>query len=591
MSVRDNQDLLIRHAPILRYDQRELFFPTPVDPYVESSSLWLDDRRVGEVGDVRMSDLTGQLSIGTYLQFVSDTERRAVVRTDARQLARRLLGPRLGRVGLFGRMVDALFLASVWFRPTTPGLTTPAAAIKSAELETGPRPVVYGRVAEVANWTVLHYAYFYTMNDWRSGYRGLNDHEADWEQIWIMCDPADGRPVWVVASNHELDGAHLRRHWDDDELQRRGERPVLFVGAGSHAFFFLPGDYVTRIDVPGLRWLLRLQRWVRRALQIPDQAAERGLGPAVGVPFVDSAPGDGIEHGEWDLRLLDESLPWVGQYRGLWGLDTGDRTNGERGPAGPKFTRTGDVRASWADPVGFAGLHGTNPPSMARAAASEERIRLALVEVNNEIERSSRLLPIFGQVDDPVRRYEASERLSDLLRRRVELTDLQARLRRGETKPAGIRDHLVQPAVPLAPPQEAGWLLAGWAAVSVPLLILAFASMLVFDPLRVTTVVAVVAAGFSLLEQLVRRHFAPALRLTAVYAVVVAAFLALRAVASGVLSVSVYVVGALLTAAAGVLFVANLGELTAVRRRADKAEAVTAEMDDRQGEADLIEES
>ncbi len=577
MNSRDDQDLLIRHAPILRYDQRELFFPSPVDAYVQSCSLWSSEKQIVEPGEVRLTDLTGELAVGSYLQFISDTERRAVVRTDARQLARRLLGPRLGRVGLFGRMVDALFLASVWFRPTTPGLTTPAAAIKSAELETGPRPVVYARVAEVANWTVLHYTYFYAMNDWRSGYRGLNDHEADWEQIWIMCDPADRRPVWVVVSNHDLEGANLRRHWDDDELQRRGDRPALFVGAGSHALFFLPGDYVTRIDVPGLRWLLRLQRWVRRALQIPDQAAERGLGPAVGVPFVDSAPGDGLEHSDWDLRLLDESVPWVGQYRGLWGLDTGDRTNGERGPAGPKFTRTGDVRAAWADPVGFAGLHGTNPPSQAQAAASEERIRLALTEVNGEIQRSSRLLPVFGQVDDPVRRYEASERLSDLLRRRVELTDLQARLRRGQQKAVGIRDHLVQAAVPLAPPQEAGWLLAGWAAVSVPLLILAIASMLVFDPLRVTTVVAIVAAAFSLLEQLVRRHFAPALRLTAVYAVVVAAFLALRAVASGVLSVSVYVVGALLAAAAAVLFVANLGELTAVRRRADTAEAVVAE--------------
>lgn len=581
MDSRIGRDLLVRHAPVLRFDRREVFFPVPVEAYTQSCSLWADGEKLQDAGSVRLADLTGELPVGAHLQFVSDAERRAVVRTDVPQLARRLLGPRLGRVGLFGRMVDALFLLSVWFRPTTPSLTTPAAAIKYADLDTGPRPVAYGRTVHLGNWVVLHYAYFYVMNDWRSGYRGLNDHEADWEQIWIMCDPADHEPVWVVTSNHDLTGANLRRHWDDSELLRVGDRPIVFVGAGSHAGFFLPGDYVTRIDVPGLRWLLRLQRWVRRALQIPDQAAERGLGPALGVPFIDSAPGDGREYANWDLRLLDENVPWAGQYRGLWGLDTGDRTNGERGPAGPKFTRSGDVRASWADPVGFAGLHGTNPPSQAEATVSEENIKLALAEVEGEIERTSRLLPIFGQVDDPVRRYEASERLSDLMRRQVELSDLQSRLLRGQAKPVGVRDHLVQPAVPLAPPQEAGWLLAIWAALSVPLLILAVASMLVFDPLRVTTVVVVVVAAFSLLEQLVRRHFGPALRLLIVYGAIALAFFALGAVALGVLSISVYVIAAVLTGAAVVLFVANLGELTAVRRRADEAEALQVEARDR----------
>ena len=43
-------------------------------------------------------------------------------------------------------------------------------------------------------------------------------------------------------------------------------------------------------------------------------------------------------------------------YRGLWGLDTGDRLAGERAPAGPKYTRTGTVRQSWNDPLGFVGL-------------------------------------------------------------------------------------------------------------------------------------------------------------------------------------------------------------------------------------------
>ena len=38
---------------------------------------------------------------------------------------------------------------------------------------------------------------------------------------------------------------------------------------------------------------------------------------------------------------------------------------GERAPAGPKYTRTGSVRQSWHDPLGFAGLDKVAPPSQA----------------------------------------------------------------------------------------------------------------------------------------------------------------------------------------------------------------------------------
>ena len=74
-----------------------------------------------------------------------------------------------------------------------------------------------------------------------------------------------------------------------------------------------------------------------------------------------------------DPRLRTRTR-WVDRYRGLWGLDTGDRFAGERAPAGPKYTRTGSVRQSWADPLGFAGLDKVPPPSQA-AAVLEQRIR------------------------------------------------------------------------------------------------------------------------------------------------------------------------------------------------------------------------
>lgn len=576
-------ELLRRHAPIIRYDSRELFFPLAVDGYIHRCSLVVNGEVVVEPGHLAPARLTGRLPEGSHLQFVSDADRRAVVRTEARKLARNLLGPRLGRVGLFGRIVDALFLLSLFFRPTTPRLTTPVAASKADDLDSGRRPVVYGRVVEVANWLVLHYAYFYVMNDWRSGYRGLNDHEGDWEQVWIMCDPDNAEPIWVVATNHDYFGPDLRRHWEDPELVRVDDRPMLFAGAGSHALYFHPGDYVTRIEVPGLRWLFRLQRWARRALRIRDQAAERGLGPALGVPFVDAAPGDGKEHGRWELRLLDDDLACFGEFRGLWGLDTGDPTNGERGPSGPKFDRNGQIRLSWADPVGFAGLHGSNPPSRVPSEAVLISIRATLASIDEEIDRTSRLLPLVRRAEYHDEHVDDSRRLSNLLRQRTELADLKKRLEQGQRLEPDIRAHLTKPAVPMAPPREAGRILAIWAASSVPLLLLAVAAVFLFDSLRVTTLLLAVAAVFSLLEQLVRRHFQAVLRLLLLYLAVAVVFFLLGAVLSGVLTFSVFAIGGVIAVAAVVLFVANVGELTAVQRRADVAEAVgsTVERPDR----------
>ncbi|MEL7155231.1 MAG: hypothetical protein AAFN30_01385 [Actinomycetota bacterium] len=561
MDTDEELELLARHLPVLRFDARELFFPTAIEPYIATSALIVDGVEVKAPGEATPEMLDHHLE-RSHLRFISDADRRSVVREEAKRLAGKLLGPRLGRVGYFGRILDALFLLSVVIRPTTPRLTTVAASLKAERHGLHRTSTCYGRVAEVGDWLVLHYAYFYVMNDWRSGYRGVNDHEADWEQAWIFCDPEDHRPVWVVASSHENLGADLRRHWDDPELLRLGDKPVLFVGAGSHALFFRPGDYVSRIDVPALRWLVRVRLWARRALRISDSDPEGGLGPALGAPFVDAAPGDGAEVDEWDLVHLDERRPCFGAFRGLWGLDTGDPINGERGPAGPKYDREGRIRRAWADPVGFAGLHGTSPPSLADPEIRLDNIEAGIDHLDIEIRHSSRLLALAARASDRPSTIAESDRLSRLHQQRTELEDLRRRLLRGDTSEIGLRDHLNDPAVPLAPPEETGWILAIWATVSVPLVMLVIAAPLLLAEVRVVGVLLGIAAGFTLLEQLVRRHWAAALRLAVFYAVT-AVFLAFVSV----ITLSVYAFGATLVAAAVLLFIGNLGELTAFRRR------------------------
>ena len=60
------------------------------------------------------------------------------------------------------------------------------------------RPTYYGRVIRDGGWTVLHYMFFYAMNDWRSAFGGVNDHEGDWEQIMVFCD-GGATASWILA--------------------------------------------------------------------------------------------------------------------------------------------------------------------------------------------------------------------------------------------------------------------------------------------------------------------------------------------------------------------------------------------------------
>jgi hypothetical protein len=100
---------------------------------------------------------------------------------------------------------------------------------------------------------------------------------------------------------------------------------------------------------------------------------------AFGIPFIDYRRGDGpgVGPGEakkWRPVLVDDQTPWLHDYRGLWGLDTGDPFGGERAPAGPRYERGGSVRLCWSDPVGWAGLDKEAPCPAAERRALAGRI-------------------------------------------------------------------------------------------------------------------------------------------------------------------------------------------------------------------------
>ena len=168
------------------------------------------------------------------LRFVERPLDRAEYRS-WRQIPReRLSGVgRFTTTGVVGRLLDAGWRGSLLVRGKVPaGLTAAAETTYREKLEPD-RFTYYGRVVRDGGYTCLQYWFFYAMNDWRSTFSGVNDHEADWEMVTVYLAQAAGgdpHPVWVAMSSHDHHGDDLRRRWDDPELRLAGESPVVFAG-------------------------------------------------------------------------------------------------------------------------------------------------------------------------------------------------------------------------------------------------------------------------------------------------------------------------------------------------------------------------
>jgi hypothetical protein len=509
-------ELLRRFEPVLRFSSGERFFPAPAAPYLAACSL----RARQPDGQVKVlvpagrlrpeEDLGGDRAGEVFLQFVD----KPLPGLALKRAVQGVVGGSLTRVGLLGRVIDAVFDLTLPLRGIVPAGTATAAERMAQQLGLHDRPAWHGRVVRAGDWTVLQYLFFYAMNDWRSSYGGANDHEADWEQVLVYLeDSGDGalRPAWVAVAAHDHSGADLRRHWLDPELERAGEHPVVYVAAGSHAGYYRRGEYLARIDVPVLRPLFHVQGWLRRLARLRPPGSPHEL--RLRVPYVDLADGNGGSIGpggerEWTPVLLDQDAPWVADYRGLWGLDTAGVTAGERAPAGPKFERDGSVRLSWADPVGFCGLH-TVVPAVAQDAAVGDALRRVAAEIGES--RAAIRAAALGHAagaDDPAGELQRLERrLERLHRQRSELEDRARRLRQG--LPAGgaadLRAHLRHPAEP--EPLEGRsrrWVLGLLAALSAPLLLATIAVLLILPLASGTEVALGVLAGLLAAELALR---------------------------------------------------------------------------------------
>jgi hypothetical protein len=199
----DDLSLLRRFEPIVRFTEGEFFFPASVEDYVRCCELVQHGPDRQQVVLVPKGDLTIDLLVefgaehprpGHYLRFVdAPFTRIEVAKWRVRSARPRFKdASRLARVGVFSRGLDALNRASLIFRGRNSSGTEAAA---ETLYRTGMRPdhhPYYGRVVRDTGYTVLQYWYFYAFNDWRSRVFGVNDHEADWEQITIyLAGPPD----------------------------------------------------------------------------------------------------------------------------------------------------------------------------------------------------------------------------------------------------------------------------------------------------------------------------------------------------------------------------------------------------------------
>jgi hypothetical protein len=418
------------------------------------------------------------------------------------------------------------------------------------------RYAYHARVLRQDGWIVLHYVFFYAMNDWRSTFLGANDHEADWEQLFVFLDDAPGGPVpaWVACAAHDYTGDDLRRRWDDPTLAKDGTHPLINPGGGSHAAYFEEGDYLTAAPVPGLSRLRGplavLRGFWHNTLRQPDPGdLAAKLEGSLNVGFIDYGRGNGLAIGPggdagWTPIPIDDGVAWVDGYRGLFGLDTYDRFAGERAPAGPKYNRNGSVRQTWHDPLGWAGLAKVAPPHRAPAVL-EERIAALDAEVtalDAEIatagtELAAHELEVRALADEVAlaglraRRLEAlREAEAAQAARRRRAVDLAETTRAARTELARIRAgewgdpraHLHHEHHPIpAEDSRYGILVEVWSAVSVSLLLLATIALVYLGILSVWVAVLVVIAAYALVEAAFRRRLTMLLlRLTLLLAVI-----------------------------------------------------------------------
>lgn len=202
------------------------------------------------------------------------------------------------------------------------------------ELKGQYQPTLYARIWEggEGSYTIVQYWIFYYFNDWR------NFHEGDWELVQLSFPGYTAQellergeqPVFAAYSQHQ---AGQRTSWADMKANGMVEEthPIVYVAQGSHANYFLPGNFWSGLDFDDTG----LSLW---KVISPEQLN------IVLLPEVETE---------------EEGLEWL-DFRGLWGEYLGFSVSvlglnfWQRGPLGPAWGEEEQRNERWEHPDEWA---------------------------------------------------------------------------------------------------------------------------------------------------------------------------------------------------------------------------------------------
>ncbi len=374
-----------KYAPILRYAKSEHFYPMRVDDVFPYSSLHTKDQRTPIVpaGQVTPDHLhkyaqspeiflrtvdsgpfTGLEVVQDWSQATLELVYRWASKTtthwteDLAQKAYNWFSPKTkGATQLFwwnDLVIPLLESASGQELPRLIlPLTTRDLAVDQYENHKPPYTYYYREIRD-GQYLCLQFWLFYSFNDWGSSFQGMNDHEADWENMMLFFKVDEqGRPqeppAYVTFVGHH---SRITKPWDHPDVSKIGTHPIGHVGAGSHATY--------------------------------PEAKAYPIMELYGLTDYATADGLTIDHDDWVHRIPLDSVPWLPAFRGSWGtrfwlllqkthtlfkvataatplgfLTARSQTPeieipGVSAPHGPMIGDTGEQRPQWAGPVAWA---------------------------------------------------------------------------------------------------------------------------------------------------------------------------------------------------------------------------------------------
>jgi len=207
----EHDDLLKRFAPVLRYDSNEQYF-------VDSAAQWTDCPG----NELRRKDVAG----GKTGAVIAS----AVPVAGEPELTLGFLGADGYANGEPFREGDLIGNPGKRYREEYVQLRSERPELKN---------VMYGRAVEHNDRLWLQYWFWYFYNDYQLAF-GAGTHEGDWEMVQLRTHPTEDRPDVAVYAQHRHGE---KRSWA--QVEKVGERPLVYVGRGSHASYFEAGFHQT----------------------------------------------------------------------------------------------------------------------------------------------------------------------------------------------------------------------------------------------------------------------------------------------------------------------------------------------------------